>query len=119
MLVPGCLWGSDDPTPEAAVVEDGENGGGDGGTVSATVQVDGETHEFDSAGACTTDGMVAIQFEDGEDWVSLNVAGDVILVRMLSERRSGSTSAHPIRRRCRGTRCRGRARGRPMVNRSR
>lgn len=83
VLVLGACGSSEDPAPEAGVVDDAENGGGDGGNVSATVQVGGETYEFDTASACTTEGMIAIQFEDGEDWVSLNVAGDVILVRML------------------------------------
>lgn len=65
------------------MVQGSEDGGGDGGNVSATVQVGGETYEFDTASACTTDGMIAIQFEDGEDWVSLDVTGDLIPVRML------------------------------------
>jgi hypothetical protein len=87
VLVLGACGGSDNSSPEAGVVENGGDGGSvsgsDGGNVSATVQVGGETYEFDTASACSTNGMIAIQFEDGEDWVSLNVAGDVILVRML------------------------------------
>lgn len=83
VLVMGACGGSDDTSPEAGVVDDGVGGGSDGANGSATVQVGGQTYDFDTATACSTDGFIAIEFEDGEDWVSLNVAGDVVLVRML------------------------------------
>jgi hypothetical protein len=115
-FVAGACGGGDNSSSEAG---EADSSGGESGAVSATVRVGEETYEFDTATACTTDGFIAIEFQDDEDWVSLNVAGGVILVRVMLGGRSGSTSARPIRRRCRANRCRGRARCRLGANGSR
>lgn len=72
------------------VVDPGDGGaGGDetstGGETTASVLIGGSSYEFSPATDCVPDpnsvGGLAIRFDDGDDFVSLNQAGDVVLVR--------------------------------------
>lgn len=94
LLVAAC-GGDDDASTESGdttaapgVSDTGDEGaGGDessaGGDATASVVVGGTTYEFSPATDCSPDGPagLAIRFDDGDDFVSLNQAGDVVLVR--------------------------------------
>jgi hypothetical protein len=96
-LAMAACGGGDDSSPpgdeaDAAsdVGGDGDNGTGEdgpatGGGGAASVQVGGSSYEFSGATDCFPDpnapGGLAIRFDDGADFVSLNQVGDTILVR--------------------------------------
>ncbi len=90
-VVAACSGADDsltDGDTNGAVATEAEAGGdGSGGT--ATVQVGGNTYDFSGATDCfpDPDGAtgLAIRFDDGGDFVSLNQVGDTILVRALLE----------------------------------
>lgn len=76
---------TDGDTDDAAATE--AEAGGDGSGATATVQVGGSTYDFSGATDCSPEGPagLAIRFDDGDDFVSLNQVGDTILVRALLE----------------------------------
>lgn len=93
-IVVAACGGGDDSTPQGgdtnAASDVGDAGGGTdgsstGGSATASVQIGGSSYEFSSATDCYPDpngpGGLAIRFDDGADFVSLNQVGDTILVR--------------------------------------
>ena len=82
-LVVAACGGGDDSSLQGDAVETG----GDGSGATASVRVGGNSYEFSGATDCFPDGPagVAIRFDHGDDFVSLNQAGDITLVRARLE----------------------------------
>lgn len=82
LVVAACGGGDDGSEGDAG---DGaptaDEAGGDGSGATATVQIGESTYEFAGATDCFPEAPTAIRFDDGDDFVSLNQAGDVVLVR--------------------------------------
>lgn len=96
LVVAGCGGGDDSSqqggdTNAASDVGDAGDVGTEaddssaGGSATASLQVGGNSYEFSTATDCFPDpdgpGGLAIRFDDGADFVSLNQVGDTILVR--------------------------------------
>ena len=89
LVVAACGGGDGSSSQDDAVdaASEAVETGGDGSGATASVQVGGDSYEFSGATDCFPDGPagVAIRFDDGDDFVSLNQAGDITLVRARLE----------------------------------